>query len=301
MKIDRLMAITIYLLNHGKTSAQALAKEFEVSPRTIFRDMETLEKAGIPIQSTFGSDGGYEILDTYVMDRQLANPHDYSFIDTALKGFASAYPNKDLENTLKKINLLPKVTSPINLDFSVACENQAINARIHILEEAINMQKVVQFQYTSRNAEEKIIEVEPVGVIYKWYNWYLIGYYEKYNDYCMFKLVRMEQLSITKKAITRKHSLTEALANREHTQTGIQIKLFGKAKIKAKCKEYLHGEITKEYENGDFEYSFIAPEEEHFWLGIVLSCGKDIKILEPASVIERITSTCREILTEYEV
>ena len=84
MKIDRLMAITIYLLNHGKTSAQILAKEFEVSPRTIMRDMETLGQAGIPIQSTCGADGSYQIIDTYIMDRQLANPLAYSFIYTAV-------------------------------------------------------------------------------------------------------------------------------------------------------------------------------------------------------------------------
>lgn len=91
MKIDRLMGITIYLLNHGKTSAQILAKKFEVSPRTIMRDMETLEQAGIPIQAICGADGGYQILDTYIMDRQLVNTHDYSFIYTALKGLASTY------------------------------------------------------------------------------------------------------------------------------------------------------------------------------------------------------------------
>ena len=85
MKIDRLMAVTIYLLNHGKTSAQKLAEHFEVSPRTIMRDMEALGQAGIPIVSTCGAEGGYEILDTYVMEKQAANHEDFHFIAAALK------------------------------------------------------------------------------------------------------------------------------------------------------------------------------------------------------------------------
>lgn len=299
MKIDRLMGITIYLLNHGKTSAQILAKKFEVSPRTIMRDMETLEQAGIPIQAIYGADGGYQILDTYIMDRQLANPHDYSFIYTALKGLASAYTSKELEQTLEKINLITKDSSPINLDFSAAHENQDINAQIQLLEEAIKKQKVVRFQYTNNEAERKIIQTEPVGVIYKWYNWYLIGYYEKYNDYCMFKLVRMEQLTITDKAITRHHSLSEAIANLDDTRNIIHVRLLAKARVKAKCREYLNGEIIKEYENGDFEYSFSVPENESFWYGVILSCGSDIQILEPQYLIERMVTTCNEILEKY--
>ena len=73
-----------YLLRHGKTSAQKLAEEFEVSARTIVRDMETLGQAGIPIQSTQGADGGYSILDTYVIDKAIMNCQDYGHIMMAL-------------------------------------------------------------------------------------------------------------------------------------------------------------------------------------------------------------------------
>lgn len=128
MKIDRLMAITIYLLNQGKTSAQKLAKEFEVSARTIMRDMDALDQAGIPIQSTYGVDGGYQIVDTYVMEKQVANRSDYDFIVTALKGLASAYTNKNMEKTLNKMNsLVDNKISPISVDFGTAHENKMIN------------------------------------------------------------------------------------------------------------------------------------------------------------------------------
>lgn len=77
VKIDRLMAITNYLLCHGRTSAQKLSKDFEVPARTVMIDIDTLGQAGIPIQLTYGVDGGYEIIDTYVMDKQIINHQDY--------------------------------------------------------------------------------------------------------------------------------------------------------------------------------------------------------------------------------
>ena len=306
MKIDRLMGITIYLLRHGKTSAQRLAEEFEVSSRTIMRDMDTLCQAGIPIQSTCGIEGGYKILDTYILEKQMADGQDYELILTALKGLASAYADKSIQKTIDKIELLSgNGENTLNLDFSVAHENREINEKIKVLEEAVRKKRIVQIQYTNNSNEGKEVQTEPVGVVYKWYNWYLIGYSEKYMDYCMYKLVRMEQLIMTGRQNTQEHSLRKALAQMEHTegeesaQETIEIKLLGKSHIKAKCKEYLNGKVTKEYENGDFEFCFHVPEKEFFWYGVVLSFGNAAKILEPQSVAERITTTCREILEIY--
>ena len=99
------MGIVVYLLNYGRTSAQKLAEEFEVSARTIMRDLESLDQAGIPIQSFYGVEGGYQIMDGFVLEKQVATSHEYDWIVTALKGMASAYTSKNLEQTLEKIIL----------------------------------------------------------------------------------------------------------------------------------------------------------------------------------------------------
>ncbi|MFT4106981.1 MAG: WYL domain-containing protein [Lacrimispora sp.] len=300
MKIDRLMGIAIYLLNHGKTSAQRLAEEFEVSARTIMRDMDTLDQAGIPIQSSYGADGGYQIVDTYVMEKQLANNRDYAFIVTALKGFASAYTNKNLEKTLYKMNSLTDgQIPPISLDFSAAHENREVNNQIQLLEGAITQKKIVRFQYTNNENEVKPMQVEPASVIYKWFNWYLVGYYEKYQDYCMFKLVRMEHLEITEKRNRIEHCAENIFIRERSSQKVIEIKLRGKARVKSKCKEYLNGHIIKEFENGDFEFCFSVPEKETYWYGVLLSLGSEIRVIGPQSVIDRILATCNDLFKEY--
>lgn len=300
MKIDRLLALTIYLLNHGKTSASKLAEKFEVSQRTIMRDMDTLNQAGIPIQSTIGIDGGFQIMDTFVMEKQIASQNDYDFIVTALKGLSSAYTDKNIEKTLSKMELfIDKKHQPVRVDFSIASENPIINERLHLLEKAITQKKMVQFQYTNSKDEQKQILVEPVGVEFKWYSWYLVGYYEKHQDYCKFKIIRMQDLIITGLTNTIKHEKTDINLEKKHMRQTITIKFYGESKVKIRCKEYLNGEITKEYENGDFEFSFTVPEDETYWYGVILSLGSNIRILEPQRLIERILQTCNRLIEEY--
>ena len=103
MKTDRLLGITIYLLNHGRTSAQALARRFEVSSRTIARDIDALGLAGIPVVSVQGADGGYEILETFRMERQIAGQIDYAYIVAALQGLSTAYSSTELDALLEKM------------------------------------------------------------------------------------------------------------------------------------------------------------------------------------------------------
>ena len=300
MKIDRLMGIVVYLLNHGRTSAQKLAKEFEVSSRTIVRDLEALDRAGIPIQSIYGVDGGYQLMEDYVFEKQLASRNEYDWIVTALQSMASAYANKSLEQTLAKIqSIAPVKNNTVSVDFGVATEDAKINQQLTLLEDAIKKQCMVRFSYTNSHDEEKERLVEPVQLQYKWYNWYLIAYHAKYQDYCMFKLVRMDNLEVTDVPNTKPH--TPADIKLKGSQEIIwNIKLYGKASIKTKCREYLNGQVTKEFENGDFEFCFSVPEHETFWYGVLLSFGNKAKVIEPIELKQRILQTCREMEQLYE-
>lgn len=300
MKIDRLLGIVVYLLNHGRTSAQKLAEEFEVSSRTIVRDLESLDQAGIPIQSFYGAEGGYQIMDSFVLEKQVALSHEYGWIVTALEGMASAYTSKSLRQALAKVQSMYSARdTTISVDLSVASEDERIKEQLKLIENAIEKKCVVQFSYTNSNDEVKDIRVEPVCLKYKWYNWYLIGYYGKYQDYCMFKLVRMDNLKVTDIKNTKMHSPSD-IKLKDSDDNIVHIRLYGKAVIKAKCREYLNGRITREFENGDFEFCFSVPECETFWYGVLLSFGNKAKIIEPQEIKERIIKTCKEIQREYE-
>lgn len=298
VKIDRLIAIMNYLLCHGRTSAQRLAEVFEVSSRTIMRDMETLGQAGIPVQSTFGAEGGYEIIDTYIVDRKLMDNKDYAHIITALYALLSAYSDKGVKRTMEKvIPFYQNTDNPIRVDFSVAKEKRDINGHIGILENAIRQQRAVEFRYTNSENATKQVKAEPVRLEFKWYNWYLVAFSPKYRDYRMFKLIRMENVVILEEKNTVHHVQEDIVIQDERKV--ISVTLRGNAKIRSGCREYLNGEITKEYENGDFEFMFSVPENEVYWYGVVLSFGSNVTVLEPRSVIDRILATCDEVKEIY--
>ena len=168
-----------------------------------------------------------------------------------------------------------------------------------LLETAIRESKVVSFQYTNNENVTKLLKVEPVRLEFKWYSWYLIAFSPKHQDYCMLKLVRMEKVAILDERCEVVHdSDTKQITLQDHRKT-ITVTLHGKANIKMQCKEYLNGQITQEFENGDFEFCFTVPEQERYWYGVILSFGKDATIIAPESVIERLLTTCGEVRRNY--
>lgn len=303
MKIERLLAITNYLLSNKRVTAQMLSVRFNVSTRTVMRDINTLSLAGIPVVTYYGADGGYEILDSFKLDRQLVGENHFSYIVTALQGLQTAFNNDELNETLEKMQAIaPEGTADIVLDFGVLKENNNTNDKLIILQRAIKIRHKVMFLYTNADNEEKDHEVEPVATMYKWYNWYLLCYDPKYEDYRIYKLVRMRDLSITGQKNSRNHSVGEAKKKweqSEHKQKFIRVKLLCKSSIKAKCEEYLNGKILEEHVNGEFLYEINVPENECFWYGTVLAFVNQAKVIEPPELIEKICMNCKEILKQY--
>lgn len=304
MKIERLLAITNYLLSHKRVTTQMLSMRFKVSTRTVMRDINTLSLAGIPVITYYGADGGYEILDSFKLERQLVGASDYSYIITALQGLQSAFDHKELKDTLDKMQAIASVCDmELVLDFSTLKENRSTNEKLILLQQAINLRQKVVFSYTNADNEEKKHEVEPVAAMYKWYNWYLLCYYPKYEDYRIFKLVRMGDISVTGEKNSKIHSVSEAKTKWEQSekkQNSIKVQLLCNSIVRARCEEYLNGTIVKELDNGDFLYEFHVPEKEHFWYGTILAFGCNAKVIEPAELIERIRLNCNEILKQYE-
>lgn len=109
----------------------------------------------------------------------------------------------------------------------------------------------------------------------------------------------MDNLQTTDIKFSNAHAFSD-IQMKDSSDDIVHIKLYGKAIIKAKCREYLNGRITQEFENGDFEFSFSVPEHETFWYGVILSFGNKARIIEPQKIKERIIRTCKEIQMEYE-
>lgn len=302
MKTERLYAITMYLLNHGRTSASELAQYFEVSTRTIQRDIDSLCMAGIPIISMAGTAGGYEISEGFKLDSAFATSDDYSYILTALQGLISATSDPKIKQTLEKIT---HVSNPndngIILDFSTLREGD--QTVLKLLQTAVAGKHAVTFTYTNNNNETRTHCVEPIAVIYRWYAWYLLAYSKIRHDYRTYKLVRMRDLQITDQPFEREHESPDVILrknDRTDSRTYTEILLKCSAHAKARVTEYLKGTITEEFSNGDVLMKATVVENEQFWIGTLLSLGDSVEVLAPDDIRRRILEAAQKIIALYQ-
>ena len=301
MKLERLYAITVYLLNHGRTSASELAKHFEVSLRTIQRDMDSLCLAGIPVISVAGAAGGYEISEKYKLDNGFATMDDYTNIQTALQGLISATGDSKAKHTLEKII---HVSNPndnnIILDFSVLQEGDR-NA-LQLLQTAVYEKRTVTFTYTNNNCETRTHSVEPIAVIYRWYAWYLLAYSKVKNDYRTYKLARMSNLKVTDNPFTKEHESAGAVLKKiDQTDSRQYTEILIKCKEPARARviEYLKGTVTEELPNGDAIIKATVVKNEHFWLGTLLSLSDSAEIIAPENIRRQLLESAEKIVSLY--
>ena len=303
MKTDRLYALTLYLLNHGKTSASELAKHFEVSVRTIQRDIDALCQAGIPICALTGTNGGYEISSDFQMNNQLASEDEYAYIATAINGLKTVTNNPMASDIYEKITALSKSNNiGMILDFSVLREGD--EKLLQMLQTAVKNKQVVRFIYTNNNGETKEHCVEPIAVIYKWYAWYMLAYNTAKQDYRTYKLVRMEDVCVTEDEFSKEHMSAETILDDcsksyqgKDMSTRILMRCCGNAIYR--IKEYLNGKLIDTFEDGSAIVEIHIVENEQWWIGVVLSQGKEVEILEPEHIKERIINSAKDILFLY--
>ena len=306
MKIDRLIGITMYLLNRNVVTAKELSERFEVSVRTIVRDIEALSVAGIPISSSTGVKGGYEILHTFMLNKQITTVDDYLFIITALKGMCSVYDNKKINMTLEKLLATGHYKDDnqrVFIDFSVVKEGKKIPEYVREMEEAIRDKTIIEFGYTDSNGRKNRRTVEPLALNYRWYAWYLLAFCTRKNDYRFFKLNRIEDFVVTDQPTTREHGNIQELLEKQwdsDTRRYLPIKLLCKSEMRVAVTEYLKGEIIEECENGDFVMMIHGIDGERMWFSLLLGFGDSVEVLEPQEVIGMLKKKSFEIQNLYE-
>ncbi len=304
MKIDRLLGIMIYLLNRETVSARALSEKFEVSPRTIQRDIETLSYAGIPVTASHGANGGYSIINSFIMDKQVFNTEDYVFLLTALKGLCSAYENKQVEATFEKLLTLSpddlNLQQNICLDLSVLREGFNLRNYLDSIDTAIRKKMIIEFEYTNSDNFKSQRYVEPVLLTHKWYSWYLFGYCCEKHDYRIFRLSRIRNLILTDKLFTNIHkNAVEILEQRSDNRQYINIKLLCSSDIRISIEENFPNSHITEIENSNIIIEFKVPDNEKGWFGTILGYGNKLTVIEPEDLKTKLIKHAREILDKY--
>ena len=188
MQMNRLFQIVYYLLENGKSSAPELANKFEVSTRTIYRDLDTISAAGIPIYATQGKGGGISLMENYVLDKSIFSEKEQEQILIALQGIAST-EGENADELLSKLSALFQIkwTDWIEVDFSDWNKNKA-DQIFGEIKKAIFDRRIITFSYFGSDSQYLSRSVKPLKLIFKGNDWYLYGFCLLRNDYRFFKL-----------------------------------------------------------------------------------------------------------------
>ncbi|CAM4483787.1 MAG: YafY family protein [Paenibacillus macerans] len=303
MKLDRLLSITMALLGSRKRlTAEDLAERFEVSLRTVYRDIETLSQAGIPIISYPGPDGGYEIMPSYRLDKQMLTLEQLYSLYSAVRGIQTATDNPDLTGLLEKIGaLLPEHSAPptaARLDFQHASKPDE-REKIRSLDLAVRELRVAEFDYMDFRGEETTRTVEPMGLYLMRGAWYLWGFCRFRSALRVFRLSRMNHLKVLSEKFDRRHLTIEDVdKGRQKPPGGVEALLQFQPSAKTKVRdEFDHGRIILNADGTlhvSAYYYTVEQAVQH-----IIRFGVQAKVLGPPELIQAFRSHVLKIAGLY--
>lgn len=286
MRIDRMLAITILLLSRDRVSAKELANRFEVSVRTIYRDMEAINVAGIPIISYPGTDGGFGIMEGFKLDRQIFTTQDMISILTNLEGINKAFKSEAITKVTDKIHsLIPgnekkNVSKTLNrmiIDIQPWGRSGRWKELFKEIQNAIERQRLIKITYINSDGNHSTRQLEPMTLIFKSYTWYLWGYCLERSDYRMFKISRIQALEVLNKTFIHRG---ESYSEQGEFEGEIEpIVLRCKKSFKPRAIEHFHSDQMEEKKDGIYITLNYPPGN---WVrDFALSLGSNVEVLEP--------------------
>lgn len=300
MKIDRLIGILSVLLQEEKTTAPELAERFEVSRRTINRDIEDLCKAGIPIRTAQGTGGGISIMDGYRMDRTILTSKDMRMILAGLRSLdsvsGSSYYGQLMEKIQAGASQFISGRDSILIDLS-SWYRDSLAPKIETIQDAVGDRHLIRFRYYAPSGESERT-VEPYYLVFRWSSWYLWGWCQIKKDFRLFKLNRMDNVRRTEKIFECREVTMPDLSNEKIFPVGIKVKALFEADQKWRLVEEFGLECFSEYDDGRllFTADYTDMESLVTWL---MTFGEKAEVLEPKEAREKMARIARRMTTIY--
>ncbi len=289
MKIDRLIGILSILLQEESVTAPELAEHFEVSRRTINRDIEALCQAGIPIRTAQGFGGGISIMDGYRMDRTLLTSKDMQVILAGLRSLDSVSGSSYYGQLMEKIQAgssdFVSGRDSILIDLS-SWYKRTLAPKIEVIQDSIENRNLLKFKYFAPSGESKRT-IEPYYIIYKWTSWYVYGWCLKRKDFRLFKLNRMDKVVRTEDTFVCRNVPQPELTAEPAYPREIVLKALFAPDMKWRLVEEFGPDCYKETEDGRLLLveDYYDLDNMVMWL---LTFGDKVEVLEPPEARERL-------------
>ncbi len=308
MKVDRLVSIIMTLLDKKRIGAQELADMFEVSPRTIYRDIDAINMAGIPIRSTSGVGGGFEIMPEYKIDKSVFSTADLSVILMGLSNLSNMVRGDELVNALAKVkSFIPAdkaedieiKINQISIDLSPWSGSKNIQPYLQMIKAALEDYKLLSFEYIAHHGNKTVRTVEPYQLVLKSGHWYFYGYCYRRSGCRLFRLSRMSDLQIKQETFVPRDYQKPILDFEkiiETMQTEIKIRIH-KSVLDRVLEFCTYDHFLPD---GDEHYIVNFPFiENEYYYDILLSFGDKCECLEPPHIRAKMKQKIYDIAAIY--
>lgn len=305
MRVHRLLSIVLIIANKGMITAKELSEHFEVSLRTIYRDMDKIGEAGIPIASIGGKGGGYYIMEGYNLDSQFLKKSEAKALTAIMDNLGFIFgKNKQFNDIIMKF----KASSPcqendydrLSINMSHFSMEEELKEYLYTMNKAIEEKRILIFEYINRKMENEERIVEPAYISFSSGHWYLIAFCRKRNSYRKFKLVRIRSLRLGEGFIERpisREDITKAF-NDDYYEKSIKVVLKFANRIGQQLVEHFSkGDITRS-EEGYYIVEDYFPYEEGL-IKFILGFGADCEVIEPLYLKEELKNYLTKIICKY--
>lgn len=309
MKIDRLVSIILILLEQERIGAQELADRFEVSPRTIYRDIDAIHLAGVPVRSTPGANGGFEIMPQYKIDRKVFSTADLSAILMGLSSLSGMMHGDELVHALAKVkSFIPAGQAreielrrnQVLIDLSPWTVNRTMQPNLERIQTAMQESRLLSFEYLNHDGNKTARIAEPYRLVLKNSQWYWQGYCYARNDFRLFKLSRTSNLQLLAETfVPREHptpqlDFSDAVAAR---QTIITLRIH-----KSILERVLDFVASEDIYSDDADHYIIRYPliENDYYYGFLLGFGDKCECLAPPHVRAEVKRRAEAIAALYE-
>lgn len=309
MKLDRLISILVILLRKDRVKAKELADMFDVSVRTILRDVDAINLAGIPIVTYQGKNGGIGIAEGYRLDKSVLTRDDMAAIITMLNGVNRTIPDSrhsvlidKIKNTLSTSQLekLNSKAKQLIIDLSPWGGDELLKAKAASIRNAIENLKELEFVYTDSSGNKTFRRVEPYSLVLKGQKWYLYAWCLVRKDFRLFKLSRINEMTISDKIFIPKEVILEQLpwdSDRKKTEKKVELELIFEKELESIVDEWFGGD-TEKNEDGRIMVKIILPENN--WLyGFLLSFGTGVEVVSPLHIRNILAEIAQGIYRKY--
>lgn len=299
-KIERLISIVMILLQKEVVSASEFSRLFNVSKRTIQRDMETLSYAKIPVYATYGAEGGYALMQDYKFDKRLLNTSDIENILVALGGFEQLITNQEIQTTIEKIKGMTTadISSKFDLTFYDWVGRRQIKEDISFIKQAIENNWLLKFEYVDQKGNITNRVVEPYKMHLSEMHWYLVGYSLEREAYRTFKLTRITNIQKDGFFVPRSDQIFEEEKQHTKQQDWVSVELLIDVAVRDQFIERYGKNVVTQVTPKSYLATIELPENP-FSYQFLAGFGGRVKIIKPKDFIAKYKLFLEEALKLY--